>query len=170
MDILFANAGAGTFAPIGSITEEDYERTFDANVKGVLFTVQKALRLMNDGGSTILNASIASIKGIPGLSVYSATKAALRSFSRVWMMDLRDRHIRVNTISPGAVDTPGLRAAGGQNPEDQQAFVDSQGALVPAGRAGMPLDIANAVIFLASETGSFINGVELFVDGGMSQN
>jgi len=170
LDILFANAGGGTFAPIGNITEEDFDATFDTNVKGVLFTVQKALPHFNDGGSIILNASIAASKGIPGLSVYSASKAALRSFSRVWMMDLRERRIRVNTISPGPVDTPSFRAAGGADVVSQQNFIDSQAAQVPSGRVGLPVDIARAVVFLGSEDSAFVNGIELFVDGGIAQN
>jgi NAD(P)-dependent dehydrogenase (short-subunit alcohol dehydrogenase family) len=113
LDVLFANAGGGSFAPLGSVTEEQYDATFTTNVKGTLFTVQKSLPHLNDGSSIILNASIAAVKGIPGLSVYSAAKAALRSFARVWMMDLRERRIRVNVISPGPIDTPGFRAAAG---------------------------------------------------------
>jgi NAD(P)-dependent dehydrogenase (short-subunit alcohol dehydrogenase family) len=139
-------------------------------VKGVLFTVKKGLTLMNDGGSIILNASIAASKGIAGLSVSSASKAALRSFSRVWMMDLRERHIRVNTISPGPIDTPSFRAAGGSDPADQQRFADAQGEQMPSGRIGLPIDIARAVVYLASADASFVNGVELFVDGGVAQN
>src|SRR6202171_3079986 len=170
LDILFANAGGGSFAPLGSITEEQYDQTFNTNVKGTLFTVQKSLPHLNDGSSIILNASIASVKGIPGLSVYSAAKAALRSFARVWMMDLRERRIRVNVISPGPTDTPGFRAAAGSTPEDLQRFVETQASGVPAGRIGEAWEIARAVVFLAGKGSAFINGIELFVDGGVTQN
>jgi len=170
LDVLFANAGGGSFAPLGSITEEQYDKTFTTNVKGTLFTVQKSLPHLNDGSSIILNASIASVKGIPGLSVYSAAKAALRSFARVWMMDLRERRIRVNVISPGPTDTPGFRAAAGSTPEDLQRFVETQASGVPAGRIGEAWEIARAVVFLAGKDSAFINGIELFVDGGVTQN
>jgi NAD(P)-dependent dehydrogenase (short-subunit alcohol dehydrogenase family) len=170
LDVLFANAGGGSFAPLGSITEEQYDATFTTNVKGTLFTVQKSLPHLNDGSSIILNASIASVKGIPGLSVYSAAKAALRSFARVWMMDLRERRIRVNVISPGPIDTPGFRAAAGSTPEDRQRFVKAQASGVPAGRIGEAWEIARAVVFLSGKDSAFINGIELFVDGGVTQN
>jgi NAD(P)-dependent dehydrogenase (short-subunit alcohol dehydrogenase family) len=167
IDILFANAGLGEFAPLGSITEAHYDKTFDVNVKGVLFTVQKALPLLIDGASIILNASIVSVKGIPAFSVYSATKAALRSFARSWTVDLKDRKIRVNVVSPGPIDTPAVdrlaQTAGG----DQLKVGLISG--VPMGRMGTSDEIAKAVSFLASDDASFITGIELFVDGGMAQ-
>lgn len=167
IDILFANAGLGEFAPLGSITEAHYDKTFDVNVKGVLFTVQKALPLLVDGASIILNASIVSVKGIPAFSVYSATKAALRSFARSWTVDLKDRKIRVNVVSPGPIDTPAVdrlaQTAGG----DQLKVGLISG--VPMGRMGTSDEIAKAVSFLASDDASFITGIELFVDGGMAQ-
>jgi NAD(P)-dependent dehydrogenase (short-subunit alcohol dehydrogenase family) len=169
LDILLANAGSGTYASLESITEEHYDGIFDTNVKGVLFTVQKALAHFNDGGSIILTASIASIKGIPALSVYNATKAAVRSFARSWILDLRDRRIRVNVLSPGAIDTPGLRKSAGDDPSAQAELVASFAAQVPAGRIGESEDVANAALFLASADSAYINGIELFVDGGFAQ-
>src|SRR5579862_2427874 len=168
LDVVFANAGGGSLAPLGSITEEHYDQTFNTNVKGLLFTVQKALPLIPDGGSIILNASIVSIKGMPGFSVYSATKAAVRSFARGWTNDLKDRKIRVNVISPGPVDTPGLSGLA-QTEEHKQALYAQLASDVPLGRLGQPEEIAKAVVFLASEDASFIAGVELFVDGGTVQ-
>ena len=168
IDILFANAGLGEFAPLGAITEAHYDKTFNANVKGVLFTVQKALPLFADGGSIILNASIVSIKGTPALSVYSATKAALRSFARNWTLDLKDRKIRVNAVSPGPIDTPGLNSLGA-NAEQTAQFKAAMVSAVPMGRLGTSDEIAKAVSFLASDDSSFITGIELFVDGGMAQ-
>jgi NAD(P)-dependent dehydrogenase (short-subunit alcohol dehydrogenase family) len=168
IDILFANAGLGEFAPLGSITEAHYDKTFNANVKGLLFTVQKALPLFTDGGSIILNASIVSIKGNPALSVYSATKAAIRSFARNWTLDLKDRKIRVNTVSPGPIDTPGLDSLGANAQENAQ-FKAAMVNAVPLGRLGTSDEIAKAVSFLASDDASFITGIELFVDGGMAQ-
>jgi NAD(P)-dependent dehydrogenase (short-subunit alcohol dehydrogenase family) len=168
LDVVFANAGIAQYAPLGKITEEHYDSIFDVNVKGLLFTVQKALPLMPDGGSIILNASIVASKGLPANSVYSATKAAVRSFARTWTTDLKDRHIRVNAVSPGPILTPGLHD-----------LVDSTGAgeqrlkmlssTVPLGRLGAPSEIAKAVVFLASDDSSYITGTELFVDGGMAQ-
>ncbi len=168
LDILFANAGGGTLLPLGFITEEQFDATFDTNVKGLLFTVQKALPLLPDGASIILNASITSIKGTPAFSVYSASKAAVRSFARSWAVDLKDRKIRVNAISPGVVPTPGYNLLG-LTDEQIQEFVASQAALTPLGRAGTPEEIAKAVVFLASDDSSYVNGIELFVDGGMAQ-
>ncbi|HEY0786894.1 MAG TPA: SDR family oxidoreductase [Acidobacteriaceae bacterium] len=168
LDILFANAGGGGFAPLGSITEEQYASTFDSNVKGLIFTVQKALPLLPDGASIILNASITSVKGIPAFSVYSASKAAVRSFARTWTMDLRERRIRVNAISPGPTETPGWLALA-TNEEEKQAMFAQAAAQVPLGRVGQPDEIAKAVVFLASDDASFISGVELFVDGGAAQ-
>jgi NAD(P)-dependent dehydrogenase (short-subunit alcohol dehydrogenase family) len=168
LDILFANAGGGLFAPLGAITEEHFDKTFDTNVKGLLFTVQKALPLMPEGASIILNASITSIKGNAAFSVYSATKAAVRSFARSWTLDLKDRKIRVNAISPGVVPTPGYNQAG-LTEEQVQGFVASQIPSIPLGRVGTTDEIAKAVVFLASDDSSFVNGIELFVDGGMAQ-
>jgi len=168
IDVVFANAGGGEMVPLGAITEEHYQRTFDTNVKGVLFTVQKALPLLHDGASVILNSSTTSISGTPSFSVYSATKAAVRSFARNWILDLKDRHIRVNAISPGVTDTTGLNELFGGG-EQAKGTKDYLAGLIPAGRIGQPAEIANAVLFLASKEASFINGVELFVDGGQVQ-
>jgi NAD(P)-dependent dehydrogenase (short-subunit alcohol dehydrogenase family) len=168
LDIVFANAGGGSFAPIGSITEELYQQTFDTNVKGVLFTVQKALPLVPDGGSIILNASIAGIKGMPAFSVYSATKAAVRSFARTWTTDLKDRRIRVNVISPGPIKTPILDGLG-ETDEQRQGILQQLTSMVPLGRMGEPDEIGKAAVFLASQDASFIAGAELFVDGGSAQ-
>jgi len=162
------NAGGGEIAPLGAITEEHFDKTFNTNVKGLLFTVQKALPLLPEGASIILNASITSIKGTPAFSVYSATKAAVRSFARNWTLDLKERHIRVNAISPGVVPTPGYDRLG-LSDEQLQEFVDSQANTIPLGRVGTPDEIAKAVVFLASDDSSFVNGIELFVDGGMAQ-
>ncbi len=168
LDVLFANAGGGSFAPIGSITEEQYDQTFNTNVKGLLFTVQKALPLMPDGGSIILNASIVSVKGMAAFSVYSATKAAVRSFARSWTTDLKDRKIRVNAISPAPIETPGL-AGLAQTDDQRQGLYDQLASTVPLGRLGQPDEIAKAAVFLASDDASFITGIELFVDGGAVQ-
>jgi NAD(P)-dependent dehydrogenase (short-subunit alcohol dehydrogenase family) len=162
IDVVFANAGAAEFAPLGKITEEHFDKLFDTNVKGTLFTVQKALPLLNDGGSIILNGSVGSVKGTPAFGVYGATKAALRSFVRTWTSDLKDRHIRSNVVSPGPTDTP---IADGQ-PEDAIARIVST---IPMGRMGEPDEIAKAALFLASEDSSFVTGIELFVDGGRGQ-
>lgn len=168
LDVLFVNAGGGSFAPIGQITEEQFDRTFDTNVKGVLFTVQKALPLIPDGGSIVLNASIVSVQGTPNFSVYSASKAAVRSFARTWTSDLKDRRIRVNVVSPGPIDTPGLSGLA-QNEEQKNALYAQLAADVPLGRLGEPEEIAKAAVFLASEDASYIAGIELFVDGGTAQ-
>jgi NAD(P)-dependent dehydrogenase (short-subunit alcohol dehydrogenase family) len=168
LDILFANAGFGSFLPLGEITEEHYDSIFDTNVKGVLFTVQKGLPLLSEGSSIILNASITSIKGTPAFSVYSATKAALRSFARTWTLDLKGRGIRVNAISPGTVPTPAYNNLG-LTEEQIQGFIADQASNIPLGRVGTPDEIAKAVVFLASDDSSFVNGIELFVDGGMAQ-
>jgi NAD(P)-dependent dehydrogenase (short-subunit alcohol dehydrogenase family) len=162
IDVVFANAGVAEFAPLGKITEEHFDKLFDTNVKGTLFTVQKALALMNDCGSIILNGSVASVKGTPAFGVYGATKAALRSFVRTWTSDLKDRHIRSNVVSPGPTDTP---IVDGQ-PEDAIARIVST---IPMGRMGDPDEIAKAALFLASEDSSFVTGIELFVDGGRAQ-
>jgi NAD(P)-dependent dehydrogenase (short-subunit alcohol dehydrogenase family) len=168
IDILFANAGLGEFAPLGSITEAHYDKTFNINVKGVLFTVQKALPLLVNGGAIILNASIVSSKGMPAFSVYSATKAALRSFARTWTVDLKDRKIRVNAVSPGPIETPGVDGLA-KTPEDLAQIKANLASAVPMGRMGTSDEIAKAVSFLASDDASFITGIELFVDGGMAQ-
>jgi NAD(P)-dependent dehydrogenase (short-subunit alcohol dehydrogenase family) len=168
IDVLFANAGLGDFAPLGAITEAHFDKTFDINVKGTLFTVQNALPLMRQGSSVILNASIAGVKGLPAFSVYAATKAALRSFARSWIVDLKDRKIRVNVISPGTIPTPGYDGLG-LTKEQMAGFLHSQGEATPLGRVGRPEEVANAVLFLASDDSSYVNGVELFVDGGLAQ-
>ena len=168
LDVLFANAGGGSLAPLGSITEEQYTSTFDSNVKGLIFTVQKALPLMPDGASIILNASTTSVKGVPAFSVYAASKAAVRSFARSWTTDLKARRIRVNAISPGATETPGLLGLA-ENEEQKRAMLQQFAADVPLGRVAQPIEIAQAVVFLASDESSFISGIELFVDGGAVQ-
>ncbi|GBR70674.1 SDR family NAD(P)-dependent oxidoreductase [Gluconobacter kanchanaburiensis] len=168
IDVVFANAGGGEFAPLGAISEEHYQSTFDSNVKGVLFTVQKALPLLRDGASIVLNASNVSAAGTPALSVYSATKAAVRSFARNWMLDLKDRHIRVNAVSPGVTDTAGLNQlfGGGEQAKETKTYLSG---LIPSGRVAQPEEIARSVLFLASDEASFINGIELYVDGGQKQ-
>jgi NAD(P)-dependent dehydrogenase (short-subunit alcohol dehydrogenase family) len=164
LDILFANAGVAEFASLGEITEAHFDKTFSINVKGLLFTVQKALPLIQDGGSIILNASIAASKGIEASSIYNATKAAIRSFARSWTVDLKHRKIRVNAISPGPIDTPGLR-----NLVKTDGLLEQIKAMVPLGRMGTPDEVAKAVSFLASDDSSYVTGIELFVDGGMAQ-
>jgi NAD(P)-dependent dehydrogenase (short-subunit alcohol dehydrogenase family) len=168
LDIVFANAGVAKYAPLGKITEELYDTIFDINVKGVLFTVQKALPLVPDGGSIILNSSIVGSKGLSSNSVYSATKAAVRSFARTWTTDLKDRRIRVNAVSPGSIDTPGLRdlLASSETGQQRAKMIANS---VPLGRFGTPDEIAQAVVFLASDDSSYITGTELFVDGGFAQ-
>jgi len=168
LDILFANAGIAMYAPLGKITEELYDSIFNINVKGVLFTVQKALPLLPDGASIILNASIVGSKGLPANSVYSATKAAVRSFARTWTTDLKDRRIRVNAVSPGTIETPGLDnlLASSDVGEERRKMISRT---VPLGRFGTSDEIAKAVVFLASDDSSYITGVELFVDGGFAQ-
>jgi NAD(P)-dependent dehydrogenase (short-subunit alcohol dehydrogenase family) len=168
LDIVFANAGVAKYAPLGSITEELYDSIFDINVKGLLFTVQKALSLLPDGASIILNASIVASKGFSSNSVYSATKAAVRSFARTWTTDLKDRRIRVNAVSPGSTDTPGLSdlLASSEVGEQRKKMIANT---VPLGRFGTPDEIAKAVVFLASDDASYITGIELFVDGGIAQ-
>jgi NAD(P)-dependent dehydrogenase (short-subunit alcohol dehydrogenase family) len=168
IDILFANAGVGQLAPLGAITEEQFDKTFGINVKGLLFTVQKALPLFHDGGSIILNASIGASKGVGATSVYSATKAAIRSFARTWTVDLKHRKIRVNAISPGPIDTPAFNSLAHTEEEIKQIKANLV-ATVPMGRIGTPDEIAKAVSFLASDDSSYITGIELFVDGGMAQ-
>lgn len=168
LDVLFVNAGGGTMLPLGSITEEQYEATFGSNVKGVLFTVQKALPLLVDGASVILTSSTTSIKGTPSFSVYSASKAAVRNFARSWILDVKDRGIRINVISPGPIETPGLRDLA-DTPDAQQGLLDYLASQVPLGRVGTPDEIGKAAVFLASDDSSFVNGIELFVDGGVAQ-
>ena len=168
LDIVFANAGMAKYAALGKITEELYDLTFDINVKGLLFTVQKALPLLPDGASIILNASIVASKGLSSNSVYSATKAAVRSFARTWTTDLKARRIRVNAVSPGSTDTPGLSdlLASGEAGQERLKMISNT---VPLGRLGRPDEIAKAVVFLASDDSSYITGTELFVDGGLAQ-
>lgn len=168
LDVLFVNAGSGSFAPIGQITEEQFDETFKINVKGVLFTVQKALPLIPNGGTIILNASIVSVQGNPNFSVYSASKAAVRSFARGWTSDLKDRGIRVNAVSPGPIDTPGLRGLA-QTEEQKNILYERLASNVPLGRLGKPEEVAKAAVFLASDDASYITGIELFVDGGSVQ-
>jgi NAD(P)-dependent dehydrogenase (short-subunit alcohol dehydrogenase family) len=167
LDVLVANAGGGTMEPLGSITEEGFEATFATNVKGVVFTVQKALPLLSPGSSVILTGSTTSAKGMPGGSVYAATKAAVRNFARSWIIELKGRDIRVNVLSPGPIRTPGLLGipAAGQ----QEEFLAAQADAVPLGRIGRPDEIAAAALFLATDAASFVNGVEFFVDGGQAQ-
>jgi NAD(P)-dependent dehydrogenase (short-subunit alcohol dehydrogenase family) len=168
LDILFANAGIAKYARFGDITEEHYDAIFNINVKGLLFTVQKALPLMPDGAAIILNASIVASKGLSANSVYSATKAAVRSFARTWTTDLKERGIRVNAVSPGTIDTPGLNdlLASSETGVQRRKMISSA---VPLGRFGEPEEIARAVVFLASDDSSYITGAELFVDGGFAQ-
>jgi NAD(P)-dependent dehydrogenase (short-subunit alcohol dehydrogenase family) len=168
LDVLFANAGVLAVAPLGSITEEDFAKVFNINVKGLLFTVQKALPLFTDGGSIILNASIAASKALEARSVYSASKAAVRSFARCWTTELRHRRIRVNVISPGPIETPIRDQVGGTREQIEQ-FKAKVLAATPLGRMGTPDEIARAVVFLASDDSSYITGTELFVDGGFAQ-
>jgi NAD(P)-dependent dehydrogenase (short-subunit alcohol dehydrogenase family) len=168
LDIVFANAGVAEVSPLGKITEEHYDSIFNINVKGVVFTVQKALPLMPDGASIILNASIVASKGLSANGVYSATKAAVRSFARTWTTDLKERRIRVNAVSPGFIDTPGLSnllASTGTGQQGKEMISNA----VPLGRFGTPDEIAKAVVFLASDDSSYITGTELFVDGGFAQ-
>jgi NAD(P)-dependent dehydrogenase (short-subunit alcohol dehydrogenase family) len=162
IDVLFASAGTAEFAPIGEVTEEQFDRTFGLNVRGTLFTVQKALPLFADGGSIIMNGSIGGSKGFPAISVYGASKAALRSFARTWTLDLKARGIRVNVLSPGTIDTPALE---GVSKDALDGFVK----LIPRGTMGRPEEIATAALFLASNDSSFVTGSELFVDGGVAQ-
>jgi NAD(P)-dependent dehydrogenase (short-subunit alcohol dehydrogenase family) len=162
IDIVFANAGVAEFAPLGGISEEHFDKLFDVNVRGTLFTVQKALPLMNDGGSIILNGSVAGTKGTPAFGVYAASKAAVRSFVRTWTSDLKDRHIRSNVVSPGPIDTPLM------NRQDSDVIARIA-STIPMGRIGKPDELAKAALFLASDDSSFVTGIELFVDGGRAQ-
>jgi NAD(P)-dependent dehydrogenase (short-subunit alcohol dehydrogenase family) len=168
LDILFANAGVAKLAPFGTVTEEFYDSHFDINVRGLFFTVQKALPLVPDGGSIILNASIVASKGLPANSVYSATKAAVRSFARTWTTDLKSRGIRVNAVSPGSIDTPGLSGLLDSSEAGKQRR-RAVASAVPLGRFGTADEVANAVLFLASDEASYVTGAEIFVDGGFAQ-
>ncbi|HMA48772.1 MAG TPA: SDR family oxidoreductase, partial [Magnetospirillaceae bacterium] len=167
--VLFANAGGGTMLPLGAITEEHFDSIFASNVKGVVFTVQKALPLLKDKASVILTGSTTSVKGTSNFSIYSASKAAVRNLARSWTLDLKDRGIRVNVISPGPIKTPGLVELAGPDAANQQGLLDYMASQVPLGRVGDPDEIAKAVAFLASNEASFIAGTEVFVDGGMAQ-
>jgi len=169
IDILFANAGAGTIAPLAAATEAHFDQTFDVNVKGLFFTVQKALPLFKDGGSIVLNSSVSNVLGLPGFSVYAASKAAVRNFARAWTLELKDRRIRVNCVSPGAIDTPALATTTGLTAEQAEQAVAQFTTQIPMGRRGVPEEIAAAVSFLASNESSYITGIDLAVDGGMAQ-
>ncbi len=169
IDILFANAGAGTIAPLALASEAHFDQTFDVNVKGLFFTVQKALPLFKDGGSIILNSSVSNVLGLPGFTAYAASKAAVRNLARGWTMELKDRKIRVNSMSPGAIDTPALATTTGLTAEQAEQAVAQFTSQIPMGRRGMPEEIAAAVLFLASDESSYITGVDLAVDGGMAQ-
>ena len=160
IDVLFASAGRGEYATVDQVTEQHFDETFDLNVRGTLFAVQKALKLFNDNGSIILNGSIADVKGFPAFGVYAASKAAVRSFARTWLNELKARRIRVNVISPGPIDTPILEPLG---EEAKKQFT----SLIPRGEIGRPEEIATTALFFASNDSSFVNGVELFVDGGL---
>lgn len=169
LDILFANAGGGEFGALGTISEAQFDKYFDINVKGTLFTVQAALPLMGAGAAIVVNTSMVSIKGTPAFGVYAATKAALRSFVRTWASDLKGREIRVNAVAPGTVVTPGYRSELGMSEEQIEAFESYSASVTPLGRTGTPDEIAKAVSFLASDDASYVQGVELFVDGGQAQ-
>lgn len=169
LDVLFANAGGGSMLPLGEITEQHFDDTFDRNVKGVLFTVQKALPLLSKGASVILTGSTTTTVGTPSFSVYSASKAAVRALARNWILDLKDRSIRINVLSPGPTRTPGLVELAGPDAAQQQGLLDYMATQVPMGRVGEPDEIAKAAVFLASDDASFVNGIELFVDGGQAQ-
>jgi NAD(P)-dependent dehydrogenase (short-subunit alcohol dehydrogenase family) len=169
IDVLFANAGAGTIAPLEVATEAHFDQTFDVNVKGVFLTVQKALPLFKDGGSIILNSSVSNVLGLPGFSAYAASKAAVRNFARAWTLELKDRRIRVNSMSPGPIDTPALGTTTGLTAEQAKEAAAQFATQVPMGRRGVPDEIAAAVAFLASDESSYITGIDLAVDGGMAQ-
>jgi NAD(P)-dependent dehydrogenase (short-subunit alcohol dehydrogenase family) len=169
IDVLFANAGAGTIAPLAVATEAHFDQTFDVNVKGVFFTVQKALPLFKDGGSIILASSVTNVLGSPGFSAYAASKAAVRNFARAWTMELKDRKIRVNSMSPGPTDTPALEKTTGLTAEQAKQAAAQYASQIPMGRRAKPEEIAAAVLFLASDESSFITGIDLPVDGGLAQ-
>jgi NAD(P)-dependent dehydrogenase (short-subunit alcohol dehydrogenase family) len=169
LDVLFVNAGGGTMLPLGAITEEQYQETFDRNVKSVIFTVQSALPLLAPGASVILTGSTAGTMGTSAFSIYSATKAAVRNLVRSWILDVKGRRIRINVVSPGPTRTPGLVELAGPDAGAQQGLLEHLAGQIPLGRVGEPEEVARAVVFLASEEASFINGAELFVDGGLAQ-
>jgi len=169
LDILFANAGVAEFASLGEINEEHFDKQFDVNVKGTLFTVQGALPLMQAGSAIVLNASVVSIKGNPAFSVYSATKAALRSFARGWAVDLKGKGIRVNAVSPGVIPTPGYHTSLGMTQQQLDDYIQAVTPAIPLGRTGTTDEVAKTVAFLASDESSYITGIELFVDGGQGQ-
>jgi NAD(P)-dependent dehydrogenase (short-subunit alcohol dehydrogenase family) len=169
LDVLFVNAGGGTMLPLGAITEDHYDDIFGRNVKGALFTVQKALPLLADGASVILAGSITGSTGNAACSVYSAAKAAVRNFARTWTLDLKKRGIRVNVLSPGATRTPGLLQLAGPDTAQQDALVERLAAGIPLGRVADPDEIARVAVFLASEDASFVAGAEIFADGGTAQ-
>lgn len=169
VDVLYVNAGGGSMAPLGAITSEHFDDAFNRNVKGMVFTVQSALPLLAKGASVILTGSTAGTVGTPAFSIYSASKAAVRNLARSWVLDLKDRAIRVNVVSPGPIRTPGLVDLAGNDPAAQQGLLDMLAGQVPLGRVGEPDEVAKAVVFLASDDASFVNGAELFVDGGLAQ-
>lgn len=169
LDVVFANAGGGSMVPMGQITEDHFDDTFNRNVKGVLFTVQKSLPLLAKGASVILTGSTAASTGTAAFSVYAATKAAVRSFARNWILDLKDRNIRINTLTPGPIRTPGLVELAGDDSAQQQGLLDYLASQVPMGRVGEPDEVAKVAVFLASDDASFVNGAEVFADGGLAQ-
>jgi len=169
LDVVFTNAGGGSMAALGEISEKHFDDTFERNVRAVVFTVQKALPLMGSGGSVILNGSIAGSTGTPAFSIYSASKAAVRALARSWVLDLKDRGIRVNVVSPGSTRTTGLAGLGGDTKEGQDGLLGYLASLVPIGRLADPSEIAKVVTFLASDDSSFINGAEITADGGQAQ-
>jgi NAD(P)-dependent dehydrogenase (short-subunit alcohol dehydrogenase family) len=169
IDVLYANAGGGSMLPLGAITEEHFDATFGTNVKGLVFTVQKALPLLRDGASVVLTGSVVGSTGTPAFSIYSASKAAVRNLARSWTLDLKERGIRVNVVSPGPIRTPGLVELAGNDAAQQQGLLDYMASQVPIGRVGEVDEIADAVLFLSSPQAKFIAGTELFVDGGMAQ-
>ncbi|RZT08407.1 NAD(P)-dependent dehydrogenase (short-subunit alcohol dehydrogenase family) [Duganella sp. BK701] len=169
IDVLYVNAGGGSMAPLGAITEEHFDDAFDRNVKGLTFTVQSALPLLEKGASVILTSSTAGVVGTPAFSIYSASKAAVRNLARSWILDVKERGIRINVVSPGPIHTPGLVELAGDDAAAQQGLLDYLASQVPLGRVGQPDEVAKAVVFLASDDASFVNGTELFVDGGLAQ-
>ena len=169
IDILFANAGAGTIAPLMAASEAHFDQTFDVNVKGLFFSVQKALPLFRDGGSIILTSSVSNVLGLPGFSAYAASKSAVRNFARAWTLELKDRNIRVNSMSPGPIDTPALATTTGLTAEQAEQAAAQFATQIPMGRRGNPEEVAAAVTFLASDESSYITGIDLAVDGGMAQ-
>ncbi|MBN3727097.1 SDR family NAD(P)-dependent oxidoreductase [Burkholderia sp. Ac-20379] len=169
LDVLFANAGGGTMAPLGDISEQHFDDTFDRNVRALVFTVQKALPLMEKGGSIVLTGSTAGSKGTPAFSIYSASKAAVRALARSWVLDLKERGIRVNVVAPGPIRTIGLVELAGESKEAQDGLLAYMASQVPLGRVGEASEVAKVVTFLASDDSSFVNGAEVFADGGIAQ-